>query len=161
MLTWVVRTLQFANLVTAALAAGGQLFCLQTLVAARKEWSPELGTKVHQDAMTERPDVYMKKVSGVALFSGLILGGLDMASNGVGPVGALYLAGALGQVANAVISVRWEWPVNREFNSWKNGPVLERYTIIRDSWDEKHAWRTYASMLALACFVVATLLRLR
>jgi hypothetical protein len=153
--------LQFVNLFAAALLAGGQLFCLKTLVSARKAWSPELGTKVHQDAMTVRPDVYMKKAAAAATFTGFAVAGLDFMAQGQPVIGGLMLLGSLGQVANIYISARWEWPINQEINSWTNGPVLDRYPLVRDTWDEKHAWRTMASTLALICFTAAAVLRQR
>jgi len=161
MMEAVAAVLQFGNLFTAALGAGGQLFCLKTLVDARKQWSPELGTKVHQDAMTVRPDVYMKRVSGAAMMTGFVMAGLDFAAKVNPLIGGLMLLGSLGQVANAYISVHWEFPINREINSWTKGPVLDRYPIVRDTWDEKHAWRTMASLFALACFIASALLRQR
>jgi hypothetical protein len=137
-MTVIVEALQRLNLFAAALEAGGQLFCLKTVIPARRAWLPEVGTKVHQDALTARPDAYMKPAAATALLTGLTIAVLDFGTRGLGVTGVLTLLGALGQLANAIISARWEWPINREINSWSTEPVLDRYTTLRDTWHEKH-----------------------
>ena len=159
-MTIVLQALQFVNLFAGALGAGGQVFCLRTLIPARRSWTPELGAKVHQDAMTVLPDTYMKPASGIALVTALLIAGLEAGQ--AGPALVLTLLGAGGQAANAVISARWEWPINHEINGWKGGAVpAERYGTVRATWDEKHLWRTIASSFALVCFILACLLRQR
>jgi hypothetical protein len=153
----VLDALQVINLLAAALGAGGQVFCLRTLIPARRGWAPDFGTKVHQDAMTTLPDDYMKPAAAVAMATGLLIAVLERS----GLPTLLTLLGVAGQVANAIISVRWEFPINREIVSWGNGPVPDRYPSLRDTWDQKHAWRTTASLFALACFILACVLRQR
>jgi hypothetical protein len=103
----------------------------------------------------------MKPVAATALLTGLAVAAFDLWGRGSGTTGMLTVLGVLGQVANAVISARWEWPINREINSWTAGPVLERYATLRDTWDQNHLWRTQASLLALICFTLAAVLRQR
>ena len=154
----VLQALAFVNLFAAALGAGGQVFCLRTLIPARRAWPPDMGARVHQDAMTALPDSYMKPASAIALVTALLIAGLEAARPG--PALVLMLLGAAGQAVNAVISARWEWPINREIVGWGSGPVpAERYSAVRRTWDEKHLWRTIASSFALACFILACLFR--
>jgi hypothetical protein len=153
----VLAVLTWINLFAAALGAGGQFFCLMTLIPARRGWTPEVGAKVHQDAMTALPDRYLKAVAVVALLSGAAIAALERS----GLPTLLSLVGVAGQAANGVISARWEWPINREINSWRGGAVPERYTALRDEWDQKHLWRTTASLAALASFILAAVLRQR
>jgi len=150
--------LQSVNLLAVAMAAGGQVFCLMTLVAARRTWAPALGVKVHQDVMSARPDVYMKPMAALSLLTGLAIVLLER--DGLPTL--LTLFGVLGQVANAVISSRYEWPINREIDSWGATDIKpDRYLELHPQWDQKHRWRTVASMLSLVFFILATVLRQR
>lgn len=110
------QALQFVNLLTGALVAGGQLFCLLALIPARRSWPPEFGARVHQDAMTVRPDSYIKPAAAIAMITALLIAGLELTRPG--PSLVLTALGALGLIAVAVISVRWEFPINDEMNSW-------------------------------------------
>jgi hypothetical protein len=158
MRTTLFLALQFVNLFATAIVSGGQIFCLRALVSARQSWPPELGAKVHQDAMTARPDGYIRPAAAVALLTALLIAGLEAASPG--PALVLMLLGVVGLVAVAVISVRWEFPINREINSWQGKAVpVDRYLMIRKTWDEKHLLRTIAGTVALVCFILACLLR--
>lgn len=156
-MTIVLEALQWLNLMAAALGAGGQLFVLLTVVRAHRHWPPALSAKVHRDAFTVLPDIYMKPVAGIALLTAVAIAGLERS----GVPTALMLAGALGQAANGIISARWEWPINNEVNSWAEGVVPDHYPRLRDAWNQKHAWRTIASLIALACFILAAILRQR
>lgn len=147
--------LQWINLVAIAMGAGGQVFCLRSLLPARRQWPPEMAVKVHQDAMTALPDLYLKPMFAVSMVTGLAIASLERS----GWPTVLSVLGALATAATAFISARWEWPINAEIISWGQGPVPDRYPTMRDTWDEKHRWRTTTSLFALACFVLATILR--
>jgi hypothetical protein len=147
--------LQWINVVAIALGAGGQVFCLRALLPARRQWTPEMAVKVHQDAMTALPDLYLKPMFAVAMVTGLAIAGLERS----GWPTVLTVLGVLGTAGTAFISARWEWPINAEIVGWGQGPVPERFASMRDRWDEKHRWRTTTSLWALACFTLAAILR--
>ncbi len=152
------QALQFVNLFAAALVSGGQIFCLRALLPARQAWPPELGAKVHQDAMTVRPDSYIKPAAAIAMLTALLITGLEVTRPG--PALVLSALASLGLIAVAVISVRWEFPINREINSWRGSAVpVDRYLTVRNTWDEKHLWRTIASTFALTCLILACIVR--
>lgn len=155
-MTTVIDLLYVINLLAAALLAGGQAFMLLTVVPARRAWSPAVAVRVHQDALTHRPDRVLRPCALAALATAVAL--LFLQRAGV-LVTALTAAGLLGQLVNAVISGRFEAPMNREFNSWSAEAVPDRYPALRDDWDRKHQLRTVASVLSLACFVLAAVLR--
>jgi hypothetical protein len=156
--TSLIDFLYVVNLLAAAILAGGQVFMLVTVVPARRAWSPGVAVRVHQDALTHRPDRVLRPCALVAIVTAALLLALGRA----GPFAtALIGAGLLGQLVNAVISARFEAPLNREINGWSADAVPERYPALRDDWDRKHRLRTLASVLALACLVVALLLRQR
>jgi hypothetical protein len=150
-----LAALQWINLVAVALGVGGQVFCLLALVPARRKWPPEMAVRVHQEAMTVLPDRYLRPMFTVSLVAGLLIALLERS----GWPTLLTVLGVLGNVATAVISYRWEFPINAEINGWGQGPVPDRFPTMRDTWDEKHLWRTTASLVALACFVLAVILR--
>jgi hypothetical protein len=147
------NVLRTTAIVGAGIGAGAQVFVQKTLVPARRQWSPSMAAQVHQDAMTHRPESYLKPTAVATSVSaiGLLLVTRDRRARILTGVG---LAGA---VANGAISAKWEWPINREINTWSTDAVPANYPELRDTWDEKHSWRTVASILALVAFVLSAL----
>lgn len=153
-----VEILQFVIVVTAAILAGGQIFCLLALLPAMRYdgWDLGFSVKVHQDAMTLRPHRYLRItglfpiVCSVAVLA--IEGSLELEM-------VLIIVGLVLSVFSGLVSSR-EWPINEEINSWRTnpGPAAERYPALRHKWDVQHLIRTIASTLALLVFTVAAIL---
>jgi uncharacterized membrane protein len=151
------KTLRVINLASAGIEAGGQLFCLVALVPALKLWPTQMGVRVHQDALTVRPESLMKPTGIVAATSaaGLLL----LNHNPKSRVAHMTLLGLIGVLVNGFISARWEWPVNDAINAAPGETVPENYAAMRRTWDTKHAMRTVASSAALLTFILASLER--
>jgi hypothetical protein len=153
-----VEILQFVIVVSAAILAGGQLFCLLAVLPAMRYdgWDLGFSVKVHQDALTVRPHRYLRVTGAFPIFGAIavlaIEGSLDL------PM-VLTIVGLALSVVNAVVSSR-EWPINDEINSWRSnpGPAAERYPVLRRKWDVQHLIRTIASLLSLAFFSAAVIL---
>jgi hypothetical protein len=153
-----VEILQFVVVVSAAIVAGGQLFCLLAVLPAMRYdgWDLGFSVKVHQDALTVRPHRYLRVAGAFPIFGAIAIlaieRSLDLAM-------VLTMLGLALSLVNAVVSSR-EWPINDEINSWRSnpGPAAERYPVLRRKWDVQHLIRTTASLLAMALFSVAAIL---
>jgi hypothetical protein len=149
-----IDVLRSVNLVAIAIVAGGQLFCLLAVLPAMHGWTGEMSAKVHQDALTHRPHRYLRAVSAVAGLSAIALLVLILVEDETAATRVLTALALVVTLISGAISSR-EWPINEEINSWGDQPKLERYAVLRRTWDYRHVLRTWLSMLALILFVVA------
>lgn len=147
----------FITVATAAVVAGGQIFCRLAVIPAFGDWSPEFGVSVHQHALTERPHRYLRAVSALSFFAAvatIVIGIVDDSESGAVVLVAIGLALA---VFSAAYSQK-EWPINDEINAMGDNPTQEnvnRYGELRRLWDSQHTIRTVATVLALLCFAAA------
>jgi hypothetical protein len=147
---------RLVNLVAAGIQTGGQVFCLMAIIPAMRNWPQDMSVRVHQDALTYRPENYLRPFAILEVLTGAVLVFLH---HRTAPLSSLFASiGVIAAVLNGVISARWEWPINSEVNSWGSERSSERYPEMRATWDEKHAWRTGVSTFALVCFVLAAIL---
>jgi hypothetical protein len=151
------QVVRLINLVAAGIQTGGQVFCLMAIIPAMRRWPQEMSVQVHQDALTYRPENYLRPFAILEVLTGAILIFLHHRTAALSSV--FTGIGVIAAVLNGFISARWEWPINSEVNSWGSERSSERYTEMRATWDEKHAWRTGVSIFALVCFVLAAILR--
>jgi hypothetical protein len=149
------KVLHVATIVGSGLGAGAQLFVRRTLIPARREWSPSMAAQVHQDAMTHRPESYLRPTAVITALCSIAL----LTTKPRRHAKLFTIGGLAGVIANGAISAKWEWPINREINSWSTDAVPANYPQLRDTWDKKHVWRTVASILAFASFALAGLSR--
>lgn len=150
------RFLRVVNLIAAGIQTGGQIFCLMAIIPAMRRWPQEMSVQVHQDALTYRPENYLRPFAIAEFVTGALLVFLHHRTPAVSTV--LTALGAVGVLGNGFISAKWEWPINAAVNSWGSERSAEPYPEMRATWDEKHAWRTAVSTFALTCFVVAALM---
>jgi len=149
-----IEALRAGNLVAIGIVAGGQLFCLRAVLPAMAGWPGDMSAKVHQDALTYRPHHYLRAVSAFAVFTGIALLVLILVEDDSTATRVLTALALAVTIVSGAISSR-EWPINEEINSWGDQPKLERYAVLRRTWDYRHVRRTWLSMLAFALFVVA------
>lgn len=146
----------FVAIIGASVVAGGQLFCLVTLLRAMPGWAPEFSAIVHRDAMTDRPHRFLRAFAGIMIVSATTLLVLMIVDGDSWPAIVLVAVGLGAAFVSGAISAR-EWPINEEIKSWGDAPKLDRYAELRRLWDMRHVRRTWLSTFALAAFVVAIL----
>lgn len=150
-MTGLRSVLRTTTIVGAGVGAGAQIFVRMALIPARRQWSPSTAAQVHRDAMTHRPESYLRPAAVITALSSIAL----LFTKPSPHASTFTIGGLLGVAVNGAISAKWEWPINREINTWSNESVPDHYPQLRDTWDEKHAWRTVASVLAFVSFVLA------
>ncbi len=150
-MTGLRSVLRTATIVGSGVGAGAQIFVRMTLIPARRHWPPSMAAQVHQEAMTHRPESYLRPTAVITALSSIAL----LFTKPAGNARTFTIGGLLGVAANGAISAKWEWPINKEINTWSSESVPDHYPQLRDTWDEKHAWRTVASVLAFVSFVLA------
>jgi hypothetical protein len=148
-----VQSLRAVNLISAGIQTGGQIFCLMAVIPAMRRWPLDMSVRVHQDALTYRPENYLRPAAILEIVTAVAILFLHHRSPTAST--GLTALGLAGQLANGFISARWEWPINTEVNSWGDDPVAEKYPQMRETWDTKHVMRTAASVFALTCFALA------
>ena len=146
----------FTAVVATAVVAGGQLFCLVSLLGAMPGWAPEMSAIVHRDAMTDRPHNFLRVFAMISLVGALALLGLMIVDDDSWFAIAVVAVGTLAAIISSLISSR-EWPINEEIKSWGDAPKVDRYAELRRLWDLRHVRRTWLSTLALAAFVIGIL----
>lgn len=146
----------FAAVLSAAVVAGGQLFCLVALLPALAGWAPQMGAIVHRDAMTDRPHRFLRMWAMGLLASSVVLLVLMIVDGDSWLAIALVSVGLVAAVVSGALSSR-EWPINEEIKSWGDEPKVERYAELRRLWDLRHVRRTWLSTFALAALIVAIL----
>jgi Domain of unknown function (DUF1772) len=146
----------FVAIIAAAVVAGGQLFCLVALLPALAGFTPEMSAIVHRDAMTDRPHHFLRVFALIMLVSGATLLVLMIVDDDAWLAIAFAAIGLASGFVSSLISSR-EWPINEEIKSWGDSPKVERYAVLRRTWDTRHVRRSVLSTLALAAFVAATL----
>jgi hypothetical protein len=150
-----VEIFQFIAVCSAGILAGGQLFALLAVIPALPAFPHDTSAYIHQEALSERPHRYLRVVAVVTTLSTLValLIEWDLVQTSM----ILMLVGMLLTILNGALS-SLEWPINHEIDSWGKGQVPPEYASLRERWDRQHVWRTIASQIALACFVIAALL---
>lgn len=146
-----------AMLVSSAVVAGGQVFCLLAVLPALPEFSGEMSVRVHQRAMTFRPHRYLKVAGALAIVASAAALVLILVEDDSWASRTLVAIGLATAVTSGLISTR-EWPINEEINSWEGRePDLARYATLRRKWDVQHKARTVLSVIALVSFSLAIL----
>lgn len=153
----VIDLVAFAAVISSAVVAGGQLFCLVALLPALAGWTTEMSAIVHRDAMTDRPHHFLRIFALIMMVSSVTLLVLLVVDDDSWLAIATLAVGVAAGVVSSGISSR-EWPINEEIKSWGDAPKADRYPTLRHTWDVRHVRRTWLSTLALAAFVAATLL---
>jgi hypothetical protein len=144
----------FITLVTGALVAGGQLFCLLAVIPAFRDWPSEQGVFVHQAALSERPHRYLRVLSPIAVIGAAATVAIEHSADAAV---ILVAVGFVGSLFNGIYSQR-EWPINHEIDSFGSSPTpeqVEKYKGLRQTWDSQHVVRTVATNGALVCFSAA------
>lgn len=144
----------YIALVTGALVAGGQLFCLLAVIPAFGDWSDEMGVHVHQNALSERPHRYLRVLSPIAVFGAVAAVAIERSTEAAVVLTAI---GLILSIFNGIYSQR-EWPINHEIDSYGSSPSaeqVEKYKGLRKTWDSQHVVRTVATIAALLCFAAA------
>jgi hypothetical protein len=146
----------FVLLVAAGIVAGGQLFCLVSVLPAMPGWPREMSAIVHRDALTDRPDHVQRPFAVISVISAATVIVLMILDDDSWVAIAFLAVGLTLAVVSGAVSSR-EWPINEEIKSWGNAPKLDRYAELRRIWDTRHARRTWLSLAGLAAFVVGIL----
>jgi len=149
-----IAVLRVVNLVAAAFLAGGQMFCMIAVLPALPGFPPAMSARVHADALTDRPHIFLKAWGIVAILTAVVLVALLAVKGGVTPALVLTVAGLALTVVSGLVSTK-EWPINEEIKSWGQEPKLERYAELRRLWDLRHVRRTWLSLASLVCFAAA------
>jgi hypothetical protein len=148
-----VAVLRVVNLVAAAFLAGGQMFCKIAVLPALPGFPPAMSARVHADALTDRPHLFLRAWGIVEVLTGVALVAL-LAVHGVTPALVLTAVGLALTVVSGLVSTK-EWPINEEIKSWGLEPKLDRYAELRRLWDLRHVRRTWLSLAALVSFAAA------
>ena len=149
----ILDVIRVVNLFTAGILAGGQAFCLVALVRSLPEYDPPTSVFVHQHSMTDRPHHFLRAVAVAVILSAAALVVLLALGGQVLPL-ALTAAALAATVISGVISSR-EWPINEEIKAWGAAPKLDRYAVLRRTWDSRHVRRAWLSVAAFAFFAAA------
>lgn len=152
----VIDVAAFAAVLSSAVVAGGQLFCLVALLPALAGWPNEMSAIVHRDAMTDRPHHFLRLFALAMMLSSVTLLVLLIVDDDSWLAIAILAVGVAAGIVSSAISSR-EWPINEEIKSWGDEPKVDRYPALRRTWDRRHVLRTWLSTFALAAFVVAAL----
>ena len=149
----ILDVIRVVNLLTAGIVAGGQAFCLVALVRSLPEYAPAMSVFVHQHSMTDRPHHFLRVVAVATVLSAAALVVLLMVDDQALPL-ALTAAALVATVVSGVLSSR-EWPINEEIKAWGAEPKLDRYAVLRRTWDSRHVKRTWLSLAAFVLFAAA------
>lgn len=149
----VLDVIRVVNLFTAGILAGGQAFCLVALVRSLPEYDPAISAFVHQHSMTDRPHHFLRAVAVTVMLSAAALVVLLALDDQILPL-AFTAAALAATIVSGAISSR-EWPINEEIKSWGAQPKLDRYAVLRRTWDSRHVKRTWLSLAAFVLFAVA------
>jgi len=150
--------LRLVNVLSASLAAGGQLVVLAAIVPVTTLWAPERSIELHRETLTRRPDRLLRPFTIASVASALLL--LPAERERPAESTAWLLGGVAGCAGVAVISEKFEFPINRMLLELPSpDQVPEEYAAIRRRWNRGHAARTACGILAAACFTMSAVTR--
>jgi Domain of unknown function (DUF1772) len=150
--------LRLVNVLSASLAAGGQLVVLAAIVPVTNLWAPERSIELHRETLTQRPDRLLRPFTIASVASALLV----LLTERKRPAeSTAWLLGGLGGCAGvAVISEKFEFPINRMLLDLPSpDQVPEEYAAIRRRWNRGHAARTACGIIAAACFTMSAVTR--
>lgn len=145
-----MRLLTAASLVTAGIVGGAMLAIQVAVVPAQRELPDAEGIAVHRQ-INHFIDPFMPIHAFLSLGMALLLIMMRRSHR----ARALEAAAAGLTATVAVISVRWNVPINRRVNEWETTAVSPEWPVLRDRWASAHRKRTIAGMLALVCSGIA------
>jgi hypothetical protein len=148
--------LQFVNVSSTAIVAGGQLFALRVIIPAMRDMPPRTSAGLHQAMLVELPHQYLGPAGVLSAVSAV---GILMWERGLPPLSvALILLGLLAWPAVMVASI-----INRRVNlkiaELAAEEIPAEYPQMRRRWERLHVVRTTASLFVLACYVASGLAR--
>jgi uncharacterized membrane protein len=148
------KAFELIVLLFAALATGGLMVNWIGLGRAMSRLSASTYVEFHQ-ATNHTFDHYMPIVVVGALLGGIVLailsGGIHSLS------GELAIAGSVGYTAVLAISLSTNVPINKQVARWSVQSPPNDWTQIRARWIGFHIVRTFFSLPALACYILACL----
>lgn len=148
--------LQFANLFSAALVAGGQVAVLLVIVPVKRVWPGELSVKLHVAMLGHQIDRYLKPSGIVALLSAA---GILIFVRGWPAVSiALTVVGIMGSLGVVITSRYFNVKTNAMMETWSLDAIPAEYPSIRHRWDLVHTIRTSCGVLAFSCHALAVIL---
>jgi len=150
----VVNILRFINIFCAAITSGGLVMVLMGVYPAMRTFEPNFTARIHK-AIDLLPDAYMRPStisSGVAAL--LILVFLRDRTLFVMTFTVIGLVGTLGII---ITSEFFNVRINSVVRGWKDNYVAPEYPQMLDTWHRFHIVRTSSSVLALGCYIIASL----
>lgn len=149
-----LEVLRFVNIFCAGIAAGTFVMVLVALIPLVRGLQPADGLRVHQtiDPLIDR---YNPAAVAVAALAAVIILVLDR--NLSSAASLLYSVGLLGNLGVAIMSLGFNMRINRLMGNWSLSDVPAEYSALRERWNRFHAIRTTCGLLALACYILATL----
>lgn len=151
---YVADVLRFVNLFSAAIGAGGLAMVLVALVPAKRHLATGPAVDLHQYT-TPLIDRYMPQSIAISLLSALLLLIVDF--RGLRPATVATVIGAACTLGVSIVSVRFNFPINRTIAKWSVEAVPAEYPTLRQRWDRLHLIRTAFAVVALACYIIGAI----
>jgi len=150
------QVLQLAVVFFAALATGGLMVNWIGLGRAMSRLTVSTYIEFHQ-ATNHTFDPYMPIVVVGASLGGIVLATLSPGIHSLS--GELAIAGTVCYAAVLAIALSTNVRINKQVARWSVQNPPEDWTLIRASWVRFHIVRTLFSLPALACCILACLIR--
>lgn len=149
--------LQFINLFSAALVAGGQVAVLLVIIPVKRAWPTELSVKLHVAMLGHQIDRYMKPSGIISIVAAALL---LVLRHMVPPVSiAFTLVGMVGTLGVIITSRYFNVKTNAMMDTWSLDDIPADYPSIRDRWDRVHTIRASCGVLAFSAYAIAIILR--
>jgi uncharacterized membrane protein len=143
--------LTVANVMLAAMMAGGLLMVQLAVIPTFHRLPDELGARFH--VAVDRYIEYSLPAFTV-LTAASAVAVLLVRDDLPGTQAVLVAVGLVATIAVALISHLCNRPLNVELRTWPMDALPARYQTLRSRWDRFHVMRTMAGLVALVCFVI-------
>jgi uncharacterized membrane protein len=151
-----VDVLYFFAVFAAAVGAGGQVLVLLGILPARRQFPADTQAAIHRTTSIAI-DRYMPQAVVVSLAMGVVI--LVLRHDFSSPATILTLVGILTTLGNMIISLRFNFPINRAVYSWAPDAIPPEYPKMQARWDRVHTIRTTCQVIALVSYLAASLMR--
>ena len=148
------ETIRFVNVFSAGLVAGGTAIVLLVLLPALRQLPDPQAVRLHQ---LVTPLFYRYQPLTTAVSAVSALGALAIDPNVTSVQGLATVAGLVCTAGVAIVSFRFNMPLNSVIARWSADAVPSEYASIRARWNTAHAARTIFAVAALGLYLVAAL----
>jgi hypothetical protein len=145
---FLTQALNFINILSTAVIAGGQFFALLVIVPTKRRFPIPVSVQVHNAMLGHQTDFFMKPAGLISILLAVLLFVTNYERLPI--VAVVFLVLELVGVAGVIVTSRYfNVRTNAMMLTWSLDAIPANYPEVRATWDKVHTIRTCFGILCL------------